>query len=54
MRVFRDASQWKDDEMEKGNSRVCGHMRQLSENQGRTSETRKFVVVVADSSVEMG
>jgi hypothetical protein len=29
-------------------------MRQLSEDQGRTSETRRFVAAVADSTVEMG
>jgi hypothetical protein len=29
-------------------------MRQLSEDQGRTSKTRRFVAVVVDSSVEMG
>jgi hypothetical protein len=39
---------------EKGDSRVCGYMRQLLEDQGKASETRRFVAVVADSSVEMG
>jgi hypothetical protein len=29
-------------------------MRQLSEDQGRTSETRRFAAAVADSVVEMG
>jgi hypothetical protein len=29
-------------------------MRHLSEDQGRASETRRFVVVIADSSMEMG
>jgi hypothetical protein len=29
-------------------------MQQLSEDQGRTSETRRFVAAVADSAVEMG
>jgi hypothetical protein len=29
-------------------------MRQLSEDQGRTSETHRFVEAVADSIVEMG
>jgi hypothetical protein len=29
-------------------------MRQLSEDQGRTSETRRFVAVIVDSSAEMG
>jgi hypothetical protein len=38
---------------EKGDSRVCGCIRRLSEDQGRASETRRFVAVVADSSVEM-
>jgi hypothetical protein len=39
---------------EKRDSRVCGQMRQLSEDQGRTSEARRFVAAVADSLVEMG
>jgi hypothetical protein len=39
---------------EKRDSRVCGQMRQLSEDQGRTSEARGFVAAVVDSSVEMG
>jgi hypothetical protein len=39
---------------EKRDSRICGKMRQLSEDQGRTSETRKSVADVVDSSVEMG
>jgi hypothetical protein len=39
---------------EKRDSRICGKMRQLSEDQGRTSETRRFVAAIADSSVEMG
>jgi hypothetical protein len=38
---------------EKGDSRVCCHMRQLSEDQGRASEARRFVTAVADSAVEM-
>jgi hypothetical protein len=29
-------------------------MRQLSEDQGKTLETRRFVAAVADSAVEMG
>jgi hypothetical protein len=29
-------------------------MRQLLEDQGQTSETRRFVAAVADSVVEMG
>jgi hypothetical protein len=29
-------------------------MQQLSEDQGRTSETRRFVAAIADSIVEMG
>jgi hypothetical protein len=37
---------------EKRDSRVCGQMRQLSEDQGRTSETRRFVAAVADSTVD--
>jgi hypothetical protein len=39
---------------EKRDSRVCGQMRQLSEDQGRTLETRRIVAAVADSAVEMG
>jgi hypothetical protein len=39
---------------EKGDSRVCGYMRQLSKDQGRASETRRFVADVVDSSVKMG
>jgi hypothetical protein len=39
---------------EKGDSRVCCQMRQLLEDQGRTSETHRFVAAIADSSVEMG
>jgi hypothetical protein len=39
---------------EKRDSRVCGQMRQLLEDQGRTSKTRRFVAAVADSVVEMG
>jgi hypothetical protein len=39
---------------EKGDSRICGCMRQLSENQGRTSEARRSVTAIADSSVKMG
>jgi hypothetical protein len=39
---------------ETGDSRVSCHMRQLSENQGTTSEARRFVAAVADSSVEIG
>jgi hypothetical protein len=39
---------------EERDSRVCGQMRQLLEDQGRTSEARRFVAAVADSSVEMG
>jgi hypothetical protein len=39
---------------EKRDSRVCGQMRQLSEDQGRTSETRMIVAAVVDSIVEMG
>ncbi len=35
-------------------SRVCFQMRHLLENQGRASETRRFVAAIADSSVEMG
>ena len=38
----------------KRDSKICGQMRQLSEDQGRTSEARRFVVAVADSSMEMG
>jgi hypothetical protein len=38
----------------KRDSRVCGQMRQLSEDQGRTSETCRFVAAVADSALEMG
>jgi hypothetical protein len=38
---------------EKRDSRVCGQMRSLSENQGRTSETRRVVAAIADSFVEM-
>jgi hypothetical protein len=39
---------------EKGDSRLCCQMRQLPEDQGRTSEARKFVATDADPSVEMG
>jgi hypothetical protein len=39
---------------EKRDSRVCVQMRQLLEDQGRTSETRRIVAAVADSAVEMG
>jgi hypothetical protein len=39
---------------EKRDSRICGQMRQLSEDQGRTSETCRIVAAVADSIVEMG
>jgi hypothetical protein len=39
---------------EKKDSRVCGQMRQLSEDQGRTLETRGIVAAIADSGVEMG
>jgi hypothetical protein len=39
---------------EKRDSRVCGQMRQLSKDQGRTSEALRFVAAVVDSSVEMG
>jgi hypothetical protein len=39
---------------EKRDSRVRGQMRQLSKDQGRTSETHRFVAAVADSVVEMG
>jgi hypothetical protein len=39
---------------EKRDSRVCGQMRQLLEDQGRTLETRRIVAAVADSVVEMG
>jgi hypothetical protein len=39
---------------EKGDSGVCCHMRQLSKNQGRALEARRFVADIADSSVEMG
>jgi hypothetical protein len=39
---------------EKGDNRVRCQMRLLSEDQGRTSETHRFVAVVVDFSVEMG
>jgi hypothetical protein len=39
---------------EKRDSRVCGCMRQLSGDQGRASEARRFVAAIADSLVEMG
>jgi hypothetical protein len=39
---------------EKGDNRVCGYMRHLSEDQGRASETPRFVIAIADSSVELG
>jgi hypothetical protein len=39
---------------ENRDSRVCGQMRQLSEDQGRSLETRRIVAAVADSTVEMG
>jgi hypothetical protein len=38
----------------KRENRVCGQMRQLSKNQGRTSEARRFIADVVDSSVQMG
>jgi hypothetical protein len=39
---------------EKGDSRICGYMRQLFEDQGGASETCRFAAAIADSSVEMG
>jgi hypothetical protein len=38
---------------EKRDSRVCGQMRQLLEDQGRALEARRIVAAVADSAVEM-
>jgi hypothetical protein len=39
---------------EKRDNIICGKMRQLSDDQGRTSETRRIVAAIADSAVEMG
>jgi hypothetical protein len=39
---------------EKRDNKVCCQMRELSEDQGRTSEARRFVAAVADYSMQMG
>jgi septal ring factor EnvC (AmiA/AmiB activator) len=39
---------------EKGDSKVCCYMRQLSKDQGMASEAHRVVAAIADSSMEMG